>query len=96
MPQFVIIHGTVRVGSGTGPDAFKGIGDTVEFSQEEIDAIDPKGECFVTPEKYELIKKQKELQDELAALTDEDKQEVLAEAAKAKKKGKKISVIEEA
>lgn len=49
MSEFVIVHGSVKI----GPTAFLGPGDTINLSEKDAKAMDPTGECFVPKAKYE-------------------------------------------
>jgi hypothetical protein len=88
MSKFVIMHGRLRVGSGSGDEAFQKVGDTVELDDAFVAQVDPLGTTFITEEKYLKLEEIKELQKEIDELSSDEKEEALVETVKAKKSKK--------
>ena len=91
MGTYVIIHGSVRVGAGNGPEAFKRVGEEVQLDDDFVKSIDPKGESFVSTDTWLKLEQIKELQKEIEELSDDEKAEALASVVEKKKTKKEVA-----
>jgi len=73
MPNYVVVHGSVKVGEKADAKHV-GVGETVELTEKQAKAMDPLGHILMLPEQWESVKKQ------AAALAElEEKRQALGE-----------------